>query len=177
MASKYPGAIRFKANVPKTKLQQKLSYVLENKETGRAVHQVLLDMVTPYVPMKSGALRESAVVYPKSVRWTADYARYQYGGEVYGPNYVGWTSPSTWEWRSAKTKVPMGRELGVPGSALLQPRFGRQFNKSPIQVKFGYTTAGTAHHWAEKMLQEKSRGFNIRVTNILKKRARKMNKK
>lgn len=177
MSSKYPSVIRFEVNVPITNLQQKLSYVLENKETGRGVHQILLDMVTPYVPMKSSALRESAVVYPKFVRWTTDYARYQYYGEVYGPNFVGWTSPATWEWRSASVKYPTGRELGIPGTALLKPRFGLQYNKSPIQVRFGYTTQGTAHHWGEKMMQEKSRGFTIRVTNLLKKRAKELTNK
>lgn len=88
-----------------------------------------IDLITPYVPKDSGALQESAhvIYHEKQVQivWgdkkigargnpTEKYARYQYEGEVYGPNIpirvngilVGWRSP-----KGEGSKYPTGRRL------------------------------------------------------------------
>lgn len=175
MAAKY---VNIHANMPNTVLQKKLFDLIGNKEVMRKTHEILGEMCNDYVPLKSGGLRESMQAYPKSVKWKAPYAKYQYEGEVYGPNWVGYTSPSTWEWRTSKSKHKMGRKLGEnPGERLLKPRFGKRYNTEPILVKFGYTKEGTTHHWFDEAMKNGGRRtFSLRVTNMLKAEAKKRNK-
>ena len=175
MAAKY---VSIRANMPHTVLQNKLFDLIGNKEVMRKTHEILGELCNDYVPLKSGGLRESMRAYPKSVKWKTPYARYQYEGEVYGPNEVGYTSPSTWEWRTANPKHKMGRKLGErPGKRLLKPQFGEEYNTQPILVTFGYTTAGTTHHWFDEAMKNGGRRkFSLRVTNMLKAEARRRNK-
>lgn len=57
--------------------------------------------ISPYVPMDQGDLFSKADVRPWEIEYTQPYARYLYGGIVYGPNYpitegrnvVGYFSP------------------------------------------------------------------------------------
>ena len=172
------GALRMKADIPATLLQDKLWKIVNDEKTGREIHGVLKECLEPYVPKKSGQLRSSAKVYPKSLRYTAPYAHYQYQGEVYGPNLIGWLSPSEAGWRSYKgmKKSPTGRELGVQGAGTFKPMFGQKYNKSPITWEFGYTTSGTHHHWLDEMMKHNRRGFHIRCTNVMKRRAKELNK-
>ena len=66
-----------------------------------AIYNTLAKRCDPYVPMQEGMLANTVVVTDKCVRYILPYARYQYYGEVYGPNYpikengmiVGWWSP------------------------------------------------------------------------------------
>lgn len=173
------GALRIKAEIPATKLQSLLWKLASDEKAGREIHQILKEQMEPYVPKKSGQLRASAKVYPKSLRYNVPYAHYQYQGEVYGPNLIGWLSETESGWRSipGMKKSPTGRELGIPGKAVFKPMFGRKFNKSPIEVTFGYTTSGTHHHWLDEMMKNNKRGFHIRCTNVLKKRAKELSKK
>ena len=150
--------IRIRPNLNKTKLQVMLHFLTDDTETLKGVNQIIADMVKPYVPAKSGALRESVRVGPKTISWTLPYARYQYYGEVYGPNFpiikegtiVGWYSPAK--------KYPTGRELGLPGEWM--------------GWKFGYTTPGTKHHWIDEMMQNDKQSMQMRITNYLKKRVK-----
>ena len=175
MARKY---VNIHANMPHTVLQKKLFDLIGNKEVMRETHRILGEMCNDYVPMKSGALRDSMRAYPQFVKWETPYARYQYEGDVYGPNWVGYTSASDWEWRTSKSKHKMGRKLGEnPGERLLKPRFGKQYNTEPILVKFGYTTEGTKYHWFDEAMKNGGRRtFSLRVTNMLKAEARRRNK-
>lgn len=69
----------------------------------------------PYVPMgASGMLSGKRLITPEYVEYVQPYARYQYGGEVYGPNIpvrneagaiIGWFSPPK------QKKHPTGRAL------------------------------------------------------------------
>lgn len=173
------GGLRMKAEIPATKLQEDLMAIVDNPKTGREIHQALKDALKPYVPRDTGKLYETAKVYPKSLRFIQPYAHYQYQGVVYGPNFIGWLSPSTFGWRSRKgmKKHPTDRELGTPGKGVFKPMFGQQYNKSPITWTFGYTTPGTHHHWLDEMMKHNKRGFHIRCTNVLKKRAKELSKK
>lgn len=144
-----------------TILQRLILSVVNNSKVRKKINESILELVTPYVPKKGGNLRRSAVASEKSIRWTAPYARYQYGGVVYAPNYpivrkgviVGWYSPSDEEGEGG-TKHPTTRELGLPGEWK--------------GWTFGYTTSGTKHHWVEEMLRHDKRRMQIRITNILK---------
>ena len=154
--------VRIKPKVNRTKLQKMLLEFVGNEKTQRGVNQIIADMVEPYVPYKTGALRQSVHVGPKTIAWTKVYARYQYYGEVYGPNFpimsqgqiVGWYS------RPGEKKHPTGRELGLPG-------YWKGWT-------FGYTTLGTGHHWIDKMLENDKRSMQLRITFYLKRRAKEL---
>ncbi len=148
--------------VDETDLQQKLLKIIGNDTTRKGVNQIIAELTEPYVPKKSGTLRESLKVGPKVIIYGSGlaYARYQFMGEVYGPNLPITSGGIIVGWRSIKgdTKVPTGRELGIPGE-------WRGW-------KFGYTTPGTKHHWFQEMLEHDKRVMQIRITNYLKKRAK-----
>ena len=86
---------------------------INNTQTMLAIHNQLAKMCDPYVPMQEGALAQTVQISPKSVTYTQPYARYQYYGEVYGPNIpikdngevVGWFSPP------GQKKQPTGRYM------------------------------------------------------------------
>lgn len=167
----YP-SVRVKVSkfVTPTDLQRKLLEIIGNDRVKRGVNQIIGERANEYVPMESGALRESMKVGPNTITWGQglDYARYQYGGEVYAPNYpitvgrkdnkmvVGWRTPP------GTTKYPTGRELGVPGEW--------------HGWKFGYTTPGTHHHWIAEMLNNEQRAMNVQITAYLKRAAKELNK-
>lgn len=152
--------VRIKINVNRTALQKKLLALVGNDKTKRGVNQIIADMAQEYVPMKSGALRESVQVGPKIIAWTAVYARYQYYGEVYGPNFPIMRNGTIVGWYSPEKKHPTGRELGIPG-----------YWKGWI---FGYTTLNTKHHWIDRVLQNDKQSMQLRITNYLKRRAKEM---
>lgn len=169
MAIKH-GYVRINAHLRSGSVRKRLLAVMSNKETMREIHQELKEFVEPYVPMLSGGLRESAEAKPSGVVYTAPYAHYQYEGEVYGPNLPRWhyskggkTSYIT-GWYSQPGKVPMGRELGVPGEWK--------------GWKFGYKTPNTTHHWMEEAFKNGGKArFSKRATHVMKARARRLNKK
>lgn len=154
--------IRPSRYVESTDLQNKLLQIIGKDSTKRGVNMIIADMVKPYVPKKSGTLRDTVKIGPRTIVFGSGlpYARYQYMGEVYGPNHpimqngivVGWFS------KPGEKKVPTGRELGLPGE-------WRGW-------KFGYTTPGTKHHWFQEMLENDKRTMQIRITNYLKKKAK-----
>lgn len=69
--------------------------------------------ISPYVPMDTGELFSGAEVRPWEIEYKGPYARYLYGGIVYGPNYpiteggnvVGYFSPR------GRKKHPTGRAI------------------------------------------------------------------
>lgn len=150
-----------------TKRQEKLLKKLNSKAVQQGVNEILKDYINKYVPKKSGALRRSARATPDYISWgegIAQYARYQYYGEIYGPNHpiirggriVGWYSTP------GVKKYPTGRELGKPG-------YWKGW-------RFGYTTPGTKHHWDEKFAVKYSRwraAANREVTRYIKKECKK----
>lgn len=101
------------------------------------INQIIGANVNQFVPMRSGVLRGSMYADAEGVHWSTPYAHYQYVGQVYEVNkpiysrgrIIGWYSPP------GMSKVPSGRELGIPGEL--------------DGWVFGYTTPGTQHHWDE----------------------------
>lgn len=119
-----------------------LDFIEKNKaEAQRALITRVKADCEPFVPAREGRLRNSAWFpngeYGNEIEYNVPYARYQYYGEVYGPNYPITKAGAITGWYSkGPNKQPMGRELGVPGTYK-----GWQF---------GYTTPGTSHHWFEQ---------------------------
>lgn len=144
----------------RTKKQQQLLAMLNDKQVKVEINTRIKDAINKFVPKKSGALRESAVAHADYISWgenlSAPYARYQYYGQVYGPNHpimrggriVGWYSTP------GRPKHPTGRELGVPG-------YWKGW-------RFGYTTHGTHHHWDRYFRYMPKLRTNIEITRYLK---------
>lgn len=177
MAQMPMGSMYIKVTQPvlRTNLQRKLMELIEDKDVTTDAHWILGEVCNEFVPRKTGELRKSMVATKQFVRWETPYAKYQYEGEVWGPNYVGYTDSSlNWEWRGAKQKHPMGRELGAnPGTRLLRPKFGRNFSTNPIEVVFGYSEPNTKHHWFDEAMENGGlRKYSLRVTEMLKRKAK-----
>ena len=157
------GYLKVKSNVINTALQKKLNDLIQDSEVMRQAHQILGEMCELYVPQESGDLRESMRAEPDYVAWETPYARYQYEGEVYGPNIPIIREGIVLGWFSRRPKYPTGRRLGVPHEWK-----GWQF---------GYSTPGTGDHWFDKaMANGGRRTFSLCVTNMLKQEAKKRNK-
>lgn len=183
MANTRSGFIRLSKPISGTKLQQKLLNIINNKEVLREAHRLLGERCNVYVPMKSGALRQSMKAYPNSVRWETPYAHYQYEGDVYGPNLpvLRGENPA---WISRRTKYPTGRTLGQTGQAFLHPIWkienGRYTKVEPYVLEeytFGYTTPKTSHHWLDKAMENGGlNAYSRAVTAMLKRKAKELNK-
>ena len=142
----------------RTKKQQKLLDMLNDKVVKKQVNLRILNAINKFVPKKTGALRSSARVTSEFISWGTglEYARYQYGGQIYGPNrpitekgrIVGWFSTP------GQRKYPTGRELGIPG-------YWRGW-------RFGYTTPGTHHHWDRYFRYLPKMRTNLEITRYLK---------
>lgn len=99
---------KFNISGLKNKLQE-----IPDDATRIAINNILARMCDPYVPFRNGPLSQSMDITPEGVRYTQPYARYQYYGEVYGPNIpimedgivVGWFSPP------GQKKHPTGRRI------------------------------------------------------------------
>lgn len=145
-----------------TKKQQQLMKLLNDKNVRTEVNTRILNAINNFVPMKTGALRQSGYATSTHIGWgqnlPAPYARYQYNGLVYVPNrpitkggtIVGWFSPPG----QHKHPDPNGRELGVPGEWK--------------GWRFGYTTPGTRHHWDRAFQYQVKQKTNLEITRYLK---------
>ena len=160
----------------RTKKQQKLLQMLNDDRVKTKINTILKDAINPFVPMKTGELRASAKAHPDYISWgenlTRPYARYQYYGEVYGPNLPGAENGEP-AWRSPKgrRKYPMGRELGAyNGIVYLRPRWQKGSPKVTglLPYKLGYTTQKTGHHWDKYFRYLPKLKANIEITRYLK---------
>lgn len=68
-----------------------------------------------YTPKRTGALIRSATLGTKigsgHIVYNTPYARYQYYGEIYGPNIPIYKDGELMGWRSPPKKHPTGREI------------------------------------------------------------------
>lgn len=161
---------------------EKLRKMLNDREVRTDINRFIADAIQPYVPKKSGHLRNTLYVGPQVISWGRglDYARYQFEGEVYGPNYPGITDEGT-GWRSPSIKSPTGRELGsFSGVVFLRPKWQLKDGNyitpesfEPQPYEFGYTTAGTQHHWTEVYQWKLKSDTNKEITRYLKQECKK----
>lgn len=87
------------------------------QQTQRFIDSECMRLMVPYTPMRNGLLTESVklgtVIGSGELRYLSPYARYQYYGEIYGPNIpikeggelVGFFSPP------GQKKHPTGRDI------------------------------------------------------------------
>jgi hypothetical protein len=140
--------VSFEVQSARTKVQDKLIKMLNDDGIRVKINTVIKDKITPFVPKKSEALRESAEVTPTSISWGKGltYGHYQYTGIVYGPNFpiknaagqiIRWYSPR------GKKKYPTDR--------LLQ-----------------YKTPGTRSTWDKAFADTIKLEANQEITRILK---------
>lgn len=133
---------------------QTLIDMLNDPSVKTNINQTIGQALNQFVPMKSGALRQSMYADSEGIHWSTDYAHYQYAGIVYGPNLPGWMG-NTAGWRSPSIKYPTGRELGAFRTLSLRPVWvltGNGYrranaNDPTIHWTTGYTTPNTSHHW------------------------------
>lgn len=146
--------IRVRADNTQTKLQRKLETLLNDGETKKGINRQILRFINEYVPYRANGesdhthLRDSVRINEKSISWNTPYARYQYFGEVYGPNFLVMIDDEP-KWRSpkGKPKYPTGRSIQ-------------------------YHTPGTSGEWDKVAWQNDRRRINYAITMYLKRRAR-----
>ncbi|MBR3644994.1 MAG: hypothetical protein IKN54_01115 [Lachnospiraceae bacterium] len=176
--------VQLKAEIKYSRKMNKLVKMLNDKDVKINVNQFIADAIQPYVPKKSGKLRDTLYVGPRVISWGRglDYAHYQFEGEVYGPNYPGIEKDGSPGWRSASIKHPTGRELGAfKGILMLSPKWQvteegdyiRPQSFEPIPYEFGYTTDGTRHHWTEVYQWKLKSDTNKKITRYLKQECKK----
>ena len=130
---------------------------LNNPTTMLTIHENLAKRCDPYVPMQEGTLAQTVTITPREVRYTQPYARYQYYGEIYGPNIpikengeiIGWFSPP------GQPKHPTGRQMQ------------HSTEKHPL----------ASSKWDEAMLRDHGEEFYKEVEDILKWRWKHVNSK
>lgn len=95
----------------------------------RFVDSEVIKLMEPYTPFQTGKMHRSSlagtVIGSGNIRYLSPYARYQYYGQVYGPNIpikengviIGYFSPKN------KKKHPTGRQLKY--SKEKHPRAGK----------------------------------------------------
>lgn len=81
----------------------------------RFVDSECIRYMDKYTPMRTGALIRSATLGTKigsgRIVYNSPYARYQYYGEIYGPNIPIYKDGELMGWRSPPKKHPTGREI------------------------------------------------------------------
>lgn len=133
----------------------KLELVTKDETARLAISNTLAKKCNPYVPMQSGTLADTHEVSAEGVRYTQPYARYQYYGEVYGPNIpivengiiVGWFSPPE------QKKHPTGRLINYSKEA------------HPLATS----------KWDEAMLRDHRKDFEQEVSDTISWRLKQLN--
>ena len=81
----------------------------------RFVDSECIRYMDKYTPKRTGALIRSAILGTKigsgHIVYNTPYARYQYYGEIYGPNIPIYKDGELMGWRSPPKKHPTGREI------------------------------------------------------------------
>lgn len=81
----------------------------------RIVDSECIRYMDKYTPMRTGALIRSATLGTKigsgRIVYNSPYARYQYYGEIYGPNIPVYKDGELMGWYSPPKKSPTGREI------------------------------------------------------------------
>lgn len=92
----------------------------EGGHVQKVVDKRVIDYCVPYVPFDEGILAGSAYTATEvgsgEVVYDTPYARYQFYGEVYGPNFPIVENGVITGWYSPKEKHPTGRQLNYGNS-------------------------------------------------------------
>lgn len=154
------------------KYQEELISFLKSDDFKKDINQILLDEANErgYVPSKSGALARNGKVQKNGIRYTLEYAKYQYWGEVYGPNWMcywrkdgvvydkrGWFSPP-----GKGSKHPTGREIGSVRATF--------YDNYGFEWKLGYTNLRSHARWIQYAYENNKRSISLKITNMLKRK-------
>lgn len=175
--------MRIECEVNESSIEKKINNLFDD-DVRIKINTLYAQLIDEYVPFKSGDLSRYEIT-PEYVRYPQKYARYQYMGEVYGPNLIGRESDGSVGWRSPEHKHPTGRELGKQGSAVLKPVWKRNPDgsytkadpKDLIPWNFGYTKSThplASHHWDKVAMKKKLPLFLAGVAKILTNKAREL---
>lgn len=146
--------LKIKVEVNDDAISQKLKSLTDD-DVMLQIHNLLAKMCDPYVPMDEGVLAQTIEIIPRHVRYNVPYAHYMYTGVVYGPNIpitdngmiTGWFSPP------GQKKYNTGRPISYSPE------------KHPLATK----------EWDKAMMRDKKDEFIAQVTEILKRKAEKLN--
>lgn len=127
-----------------TTVQNWLLSVLNDPNVQKGVNEIIADFCYPYVPYKTGALRDNVAIGPKEIQYRQPYARYQYYGVVYGPNYF--------------------RGIDAAGNKIFRSPAG--VKKYPTTRMLSYQNGKTSF-WFEIMLAQKSAELDKEITDYL----------
>jgi hypothetical protein len=140
-----------------TQRQMEFLYLLKKPDVRRDINNMIAERARKYVPYNPDKedsesqehLRDTMHATPGGVSYDTPYARYQYVGEIYCPNFLIKKGPNAGKWRSpvGELKHPTGRRIR------------------------NYTTPGTRHHWIALMWDMERRAMQNQITAYLKKRA------
>ena len=86
----------------------------------RAVSEVYR-LSDPYVPFRSGALKNTVTTDRRSLTYNVPYARYHWYGKVMGPNFQ--TAEGTWRSPNGKPKQLTDRDMTYSGAPTRGPRW------------------------------------------------------
>lgn len=85
-----------------------------DKPLRKQINQLVADYCEPYVPFKTGELSGNVSITENSITYNVPYARYQYYGRVYGPNFFrGYNTDGSPKFRTpaGTIKYPTGNRL------------------------------------------------------------------
>lgn len=86
----------------------------------RAVSEVYR-LSDPYVPFRTGALKNTVTTDGESLTYNAPYARYHWYGRVMGPNFQ--TAEGTWRSYKNRPKHLTDRDMTYSGAPTRGPRW------------------------------------------------------
>lgn len=152
-----------------TSKQDELLAMLNDPSVHIRLNEILIEKMNEgdYVPFNfsdyiihtpgdyPGRLRQSAKATENGITWRTPYARYVWGGEVYGKNYPIFAKGDT------KREHPIGfySKRGV--------------TKTPTGEPMNYTVDNAGPRWIDRAFAESGRVINNAITNQLKKECRK----
>ena len=154
-------SIKFKIDIDGVKYT--LSKLPVNEALMKQINTVIRDLSDEFVPFDSGALASDITVTAKSISYNVPYARYQYYGNVYGPNYYRPLDKLGEDPVTGRTIYDRNGAWGFRSPA------GEEKHKIPDR----YLVYNTEYHpnasseWDKRMLVDKKDELTEQVTEIL----------
>lgn len=146
------------------------SLTKNRNRTKTEINRIVADAAIPYIPRKSGALAnpKNRIIKPNGIEYTVEYARYQYMGNIMGPNFPVFEKNGDFVgFRSRKNvkKHIVDGTLG-DGTELTFTRKGVTYT----YIRH-YTTPGTTYSWITELWRHPGRTKD-KITKYLKRLAK-----
>ena len=149
------------------------SLTKNRNQTKTEINRIVADAAIPYIPYREGALSDphNRIIKPEGIEYTVEYARYQYEGNIMGPNFPIFTKTGEfvqWASRRGKSKHIVDGKLG-DGTELT---FVHKATGTVFTYKRHHTKPGTTYNWIYELWNHHGRVAKIQITNYLKKLAK-----